>query len=128
MVGIETGQGRVLAFGGETWVWARASDEGRLAHRKFWRQVIFWLAHKEDQGENQVKIELGPPPDRRGQKLEMTVTARDPKGVPIPTSSTRRKSRVEDASGPVGAGPALQSGRRGRGALHRASESRARTR
>ena len=77
------GKGRVLAFGGETWVWARASEEGRLAHRKFWRQVIFWLSHKENKGDNQVKLNL----DRRrigvGQKLELTVTARDAKGTPI---------------------------------------------
>lgn len=84
IVGLDIGQGRTLAFGGETWVWARGSDEGRQAHRKFWRQAIFWLAHKEDQGDNEVKLTL----DRRrvaaGQKLELSVTARDSKGEPIP--------------------------------------------
>lgn len=83
MVDQEVGKGRVLAFGGETWVWARFSDESQLAHRKFWRQAIFWLAHKEDQGETQVKVSL----DRRrvavGEKLELTVTARDAKNEPI---------------------------------------------
>lgn len=77
------GKGRVIAYGGDTWVWARASEEGRMAHRKFWRQVIFWLSHKENEGDNQVKLTL----DRRrisvGQKVEMTVTARDGKGSPI---------------------------------------------
>lgn len=85
MVSMEVGnKGRVLAFGGETWVWSRSSDVGRTAHRKFWRQAIFWLSHKEDQGENQVKIKL---PTRRisvGSKLDMTITARDPKGLPLP--------------------------------------------
>src|SRR3954462_8071520 len=83
IIAAETGPGRVLAFGGETWVWARASDEGRAAHRRFWRQVIFWLAHKEDQGENQIKGAL----DRRriavGQKVDVTVTARNAKNAPI---------------------------------------------
>src|SRR5262249_39686124 len=51
MVGQEAGKGRTLAFAGETWVWARASEESQLAHRKFWRQAIFWLLHKEDQGD-----------------------------------------------------------------------------
>jgi hypothetical protein len=77
------GRGRVIAYGGDTWVWARASEEGRLAHRKFWRQVIFWLSHKENEGDNQVKLSL----DRRrisvGQQVELTVTARDGKGAPI---------------------------------------------
>jgi uncharacterized membrane protein len=81
------GAGRVLAFGGETWVWARASDETHEAHRKFWRQAILWLAHKEDQGENQVKLVL----DRRrvavGQKVELTALARDAKNEPIPDVS-----------------------------------------
>src|SRR5262249_17624615 len=77
-------KGRTLAFAGETWVWARASEESQLAHRKFWRQAIFWLLHKEDQGDNSVKLSL----DRRriafGEKIELTVAVRDAKGEPIP--------------------------------------------
>ena len=77
------GAGRVIAYGGDTWVWARATEEGRIAHRKFWRQVIFWLSHKENQGDNQVKLSL----DRRrisvGQTVELSVTARDSKGSPL---------------------------------------------
>jgi len=85
MVSMTVGKnGRVLAYGGETWIWARATEEGRLAHLKFWRQVIFWLAHKENQSENQVKLSL----DRRrlnvGERVELTATARDGKGAPIP--------------------------------------------
>ena len=83
MMSMGVGAGRVIAYGGETWVWARKTEEGRLAHRKFWRQSIFWLSHKEDDGDNQVKLTL----DRRrvgvGEKLELTATARDPKGAPI---------------------------------------------
>jgi hypothetical protein len=77
----EVGRGRVIAYGGDTWVWPRASEEGRLAHRKFWRNIIFWLSHKENEGDTQVKLAL----DRRrigvGQKVELTVTARDAKGA-----------------------------------------------
>ena len=83
MISMDAGAGRVIAFGGETWVWARQTEEGRLAHRKFWRQSIFWLSHKEDDSENQVKLSL----DRRrigvGEKLELTATARDAKGAAI---------------------------------------------
>ena len=83
MAGQESGKGRVMAFAGETWVWARATDETQLAHRKFWRQAIFWLAHKENQGESHIKLSL----DRRrvalGEKVELTVTARDAKNDPI---------------------------------------------
>ena len=83
LVGMDIGRGRSLVFGGETWFWARATEEGRLAHRKFWRQAVLWLSHKENQGENQVKITL----DRRrvslGQKLDIAVTARDAKDEPL---------------------------------------------
>jgi beta-lactamase regulating signal transducer with metallopeptidase domain/uncharacterized membrane protein len=55
MVSMEVGKGRSIAYGGDTWVWYRASEESRLAHRKFWRQVVFWLSHKENQGDNRSK-------------------------------------------------------------------------
>lgn len=84
MVGLDgPGKGRVMAFGGETWPWARFSEESRLAHLKFWRQAILWLAHKEDENDSQVRLTL----DRRraavGGRVELTVTARDPKGEPL---------------------------------------------
>jgi uncharacterized membrane protein len=86
-------KGRVIAYGGETWVWARASDESRNAHRKFWRQVIFWLSHKENDSENKVRLSL----ERRrvgvGEKLDLTATARDPKGSPIP--NVRYECKIE---------------------------------
>ena len=83
LLSMEVGAGRVLAYGGDTWVWARASEEGRLAHRKFWRQLIFWLSHKENQGDDQIKLNLDKRRISIGQKVEMTVTARDSKGMPL---------------------------------------------
>jgi hypothetical protein len=79
----ETGRGRVLAFGGETWVWYRATPESQAAYLRFWRQAILWLTHKEAESDNQVLVKL----DRRrvpqGGKLEITASARDPKGDPL---------------------------------------------
>jgi uncharacterized membrane protein len=83
MVSEEVPKGRVLAFGGETWPSFTTGGESLQAHRKFWRQAILWLAHKEDSGESQVRIAL----DRRrlelGQKLDVTASARDAKNEPI---------------------------------------------
>src|SRR5262249_36122077 len=94
------GAGRVIAYGGDTWVWARASEESRLAHRKLWRQIIFWLSHKENEGDNQVKVTL----DRRrlavGEKLGLTVTARDSKTAPIPNVVYEAKVEREKADPP----------------------------
>lgn len=95
MVGSEVGNGRVLAFGGETWVWARSGGEGREAHRKFWRQGIFWLAHKEDKGENEVKISLDTRRISTGQKLDFGVSARDAKGEPMTGLTYETKVELE---------------------------------
>jgi len=85
MVGMNTANlGRVLAFAGETWVWARATEEGRLAHRKFWRQVIFWLCRKEDTGDDQIQLNLARRRLAVGERLEFNVSARNAKGETIP--------------------------------------------
>jgi hypothetical protein len=106
MISGESGGGRVLAFGGETWVWARESVEGQMAHRKFWRQMIFWLARKENQDGNKVKLTL----DRRrlavGEKLGLKATARDDKNQPIPnvefrTTVTREAKDAPSESVPL---------------------------
>ncbi len=46
LVSMDVGKGRSIAYGGDTWRWYRASEESRLAHRKLWRQILFWLSHK----------------------------------------------------------------------------------
>ena len=87
------GRGRVIAYAGDTWTWATASEEGHAAHRKLWRQIIFWLSHKENDGDNQVNLTLK---DRRvsvGDKIEITAAARDAKGVAI--SNVRDETKIE---------------------------------
>ena len=101
MVSMDVGQGRTIAYGGDTWVWYRASEESRLAHRKLWRQLVFWLSHKEDEGDNQVKVTL----DRRrvalGEEIELTATARDAKGVAIPGVTYEGKVKRKKSDPPV---------------------------
>ena len=74
------GKGRSLEFGGETWPWARTERE---AHARFWRQVILWLARRENKGEDQVKLKLDARRVAVGQKLDLTASARDGKNEPI---------------------------------------------
>jgi len=94
MMSLEVGNSRTIAYGGDTWVWARANnEEGRLAHRKLWRQIIFWLSHKENDSDNHVKLTL----ERRrvavGEKLDLSATARDAKGASIP--NVKYETKVE---------------------------------
>ena len=55
--------GRVLAFAGDsTWKWWTWGFEEQ--HKRFWRQVILWLAFKDNQSGENVRIDL---PQRRFQ-------------------------------------------------------------
>ncbi len=47
------GEGRVLAFGGDTtWKAWRRSPEAIPLYERFWKQLILWLAKREDAGGN----------------------------------------------------------------------------
>jgi len=104
LVSQDLGRGRTLAFAGETWVWPRGSvipgstQDHALAHRRFWRQTILWLARKENQDENAINLVLDQRRIPRGGRLDFTAFARDAKGDPVPGVSFR--TRIE----PVKAG------------------------
>jgi uncharacterized membrane protein len=102
MLSMNVGRGRTIAYGGDTWVWYRdLLDQSRLAHRKFWRQIIFWLSHKENDGDNKVKVMLEPRRVAPGEKVALTVTAHDAKGAPIPNVRYEAKVEREKADPPV---------------------------
>jgi len=49
----ERNKGRVLAFGAQdTMLWQRlgqpAANDGKQIHSRFWRQLVLWLAHQEE--------------------------------------------------------------------------------
>ena len=75
LVAGEYGGGRVLAFAGDsTWQWWR-QGQGAL-HRRFWRQVVLWLARRDDLTRHDVWIDL---PQRRfamGSRVSFTAGAR----------------------------------------------------
>jgi hypothetical protein len=49
MAAWDRGAGRAMVFGGDTtWKAWRRSPEAVAAYERFWRQVILWLAHRED--------------------------------------------------------------------------------
>jgi len=78
----EFGAGRVLAFAGDTtWQWHLYSDAGRSVHRRFWRQIVLWLAHREDIEGKQAWLELATRRIRAGESLEITAGAQDETGA-----------------------------------------------
>ena len=78
------GDGRVLAFAGDsTWQWAMQGDEAASAHRRFWRQIVLWLARKDESLEGTVWIKLAQRRFLPGQTVEFTAGARSPSGGPV---------------------------------------------
>jgi hypothetical protein len=57
LVGREYGDGRVLAFAGDsTWRWAMQGAVEQ--HRRFWRQLVLWLAKQDDSEQDSLWIRL----------------------------------------------------------------------
>jgi uncharacterized membrane protein len=74
--------GRVMAFAGDsTWRWWMHDYES--AHKRFWRQIVLWLARKDQGQEGNVWIRI---PQRRyapSQKVDFFVGSTSPTGDPI---------------------------------------------
>jgi uncharacterized membrane protein len=82
LVAGQSGDGRVLAFAGDsTWHW-QMGGFGE-AHRRFWRQIVLWLAKKDEQTTGRVWIRLAGRRVPRGGRVDFTVGAESAQGEPI---------------------------------------------
>jgi hypothetical protein len=77
------GGGYVAIFGGDsTWRSWRENSEAVAGYKKFWKQLVFWLANQEDQA-NQLVVQL----DKRrlnanaAEVLNFTFSLRDKAGI-----------------------------------------------
>ncbi len=78
----EYGRGRVLAFAGDsTWQWWRQGLS--TTHRRFWRQVVLWLARRDDLTRNDVWIDLAQRRFAAGSRVPFTTGARTAMGDAI---------------------------------------------
>jgi uncharacterized membrane protein len=89
------GNGRTLAFAGDTtWRWCR-SPEGMRAHTRFWQQVVLWLAKRDEADGNLLVL-----PDTRrlpaGGKLGFGLRLRGKGGVDIPEKDAHFEVTVID--------------------------------
>lgn len=82
LVAGQSGEGRVLAFAGDsTWRWVMGGFGE--AHRRFWRQCVLWLAKKDEQTAGRVWIKLAGRRAMRGSRVEFEVGADTPQGEPV---------------------------------------------
>ena len=76
------GGGRVVAFAGDsTWRWRMHGYES--AHKRFWRQMILWLARKDQTRERRVWISLAQRRFAPLQRVEFAAGTNSPTGDPI---------------------------------------------
>lgn len=78
----EAGKGRIMAFAGNT-TWRWATHGFRQVHQRFWRQMIFWLARKEDDHEQSVWVRIDPRNYLPGTPVKLAFGARSPDGTPV---------------------------------------------
>jgi uncharacterized membrane protein len=76
------GKSRVMAFAGDT-TWRWASHGFRNVHQRFWRQMIFWLARKEDDKGQTVWVRIDPRNYLPGAPVKVAFGARTPEGDPV---------------------------------------------
>lgn len=82
LVAGEYGAGRVLAFAGDTtWRWWMRGHEAE--HKRFWRQVVLWLARKDESTEGKVWIKLDQRRYGPGARVEFSAGAQDAQGEPL---------------------------------------------
>jgi hypothetical protein len=95
---LNVGNGRTLAFAGDTtWKWCR-SLEGMRLQARFWQQMILWLAKKEESDGNLLVL----PDSRRlaaGSRLGFRVKMRGKGGVEISPENTQVEVSVRQPDG-----------------------------
>jgi hypothetical protein len=97
LVAGESGNGRVLAFAGDTtWHWAMLGFDRE--HKRFWRQVILWLAKKEDSDSQGVSLHLAQRRFPPGAKIEFFCAAKNAQDEPISGATFQAALVAEDGT------------------------------
>ncbi|MCA9014287.1 MAG: hypothetical protein KDA77_03040 [Planctomycetaceae bacterium] len=92
----DVGSARVMAFAGDTtFQWFLSGN--RTEHERFWRQMILWLAHKENDSEQSVWARVSPRNVPPGTHVPIQYGARDAEGKPL--SDVKFTVRVNGPSG-----------------------------
>ena len=104
---VQEAGGRVLAFAGDsTWHWWMEGFADQ--HKRFWRQVILWLARKDESSEGNVWIKLAKRRFGPRERVDFTAGAMSPQGdalgdaqfvaeVSLPDKTTQKVSLVRQA-------------------------------
>jgi hypothetical protein len=99
------GNGRVMAFAGEsTWRWPMRGVDLEHSfdaeHKRFWRQIVLWLAKKDESQEGTVWVKLEQRRFAPGQRVEFSAGARDAAGEPLKDAVFKAEIVLPDGSRP----------------------------
>ncbi|MGI9427043.1 MAG: glutamine amidotransferase [Bythopirellula sp.] len=101
------GAGRTLVFAGDsTWRWPMEGFAD--AHRRFWRQLVLWLARKDDTEGQSVWVRLDGRRYQRGSRVEFSFGAYDEQREPLQSATFDVQ-----IAGPDGKITTLRASRRG---------------
>ncbi|MCO6454931.1 MAG: hypothetical protein J5I93_06495, partial [Pirellulaceae bacterium] len=90
-------RGRVVALAGDsTWLWAMKGFGAQ--HKRFWRQVVLWLARRDEQQEDNVWIKLQQRRYRAGSRVVFTAGALSATGDAIAGAQLEAELRLPDNS------------------------------
>lgn len=90
------GRGRVLAMAGDsTWRWFYGHEP---EHKRFWRQVILWLARRDQVQEGAVWVNLDRRDVNHGGKVQITAGATSPQGAPLADAEFVARLKRPDGS------------------------------
>jgi len=91
------GSGRTAALAVDsTWRW-QMEGYGEVQHR-FWRQLVLWLARKDDFRDQSVWVRLDARRTQRGSRVEFSFGAAADNGEPLPSTSFHLEVEKPDGS------------------------------
>jgi uncharacterized membrane protein len=90
LVAQEYGSGRSMAFMADTtWRWWRSVGGREDLHKRFWRQLVLWLAHRDGRGEGSVRLKLPKPVYEPGEAVRMRAEVLDGGREPVEGATLR---------------------------------------
>ena len=91
------GRGRVMAFAGDsTWRWQMHGYGS--AHKRFWRQIVLWLARKDQAAEGNVWVRLAKRRFAPSEPVEFSVGARSADGQPVSDATYKTEIVLPDGT------------------------------
>lgn len=106
------GAGRTLAFAADsTWRWPMEGFAD--AHHRFWRQLVMWLARKDDTDGQAVWVRLDGRRYQRGSNVDFSFGAFDDKREPLTTATFNVQVAGPPSNGLDGTTVSIRPSRRG---------------